>query len=66
MHSKCDNIEFIIYDNADEVAKEYFEWLLDWYEIDMIWYERSSGFIFDCFHLLYCKCHATNENRGGS
>ena len=29
MHSKCDNIEFIIYDNADEVAKEYFESLLD-------------------------------------
>ena len=66
MHSKCDNIELIIYDNTDEVAEEFFESLLDWYEIGWEISMRSSGFIFDCFHLLYYKCHIINENRGGS
>ena len=27
---------------------------------------RGSGFIFDCVHLLYYKCHKVNPNQGGS
>ena len=27
---------------------------------------RSSGFIFDCVHLLYYKFHERNTSRGGS
>ena len=27
---------------------------------------RESGFIFDCVHLLYYKCHKVNPNQGGS
>ena len=27
---------------------------------------RGSDFIFDCTHLLYCKCHKINFKRGGS
>ena len=27
---------------------------------------RGSDFIFDCAHLLYCKCHKINFKRGGS
>ena len=27
---------------------------------------RGSDYIFDYVHLLYCKCHKINPNRGGS
>ena len=27
---------------------------------------KGSDFIFDYVHLLYCKCHKINLNRGGS
>ena len=33
MHSKSNNIEFMIYDNADEVSKELFGSLLNKYQI---------------------------------
>ena len=35
MHSKRDNIGFMIYDNADEVIEEIFEWLLNRYQIGL-------------------------------
>ena len=27
---------------------------------------RGNDFFFDCIHLLCCKCHKINRNRGGS
>ena len=27
---------------------------------------KGSDFVFDHIYLLYCKCHKTNWNRGGS
>ena len=27
---------------------------------------KGSEFVFDYIHLLYCKCHKINLNRGGS
>ena len=27
---------------------------------------KGSGFIFDCVHLLYCKCNEINPNCGAS
>ena len=27
---------------------------------------KGSEFVLDCFHLLYYKCHKTNQNPGGS
>ena len=27
---------------------------------------KGSEFVFDYVHLLYCKCHKINPNRGGS
>ena len=27
---------------------------------------KDSEFVFDYVHLLYCKCHKVNPNRGGS
>ena len=35
MYSKTDNIEFIIYDNTDEVVEELFESLLNIYKIGL-------------------------------
>ena len=26
---------------------------------------KRVEFVFDCVHLLYCKCHKTIPNRGG-
>ena len=58
VHSKSDNIEFMIYDNAEEVIEKHFESLLDRYKIGFQRSLRHSDFIFDCLHLLYYKCHS--------
>ena len=47
MHLKSDNIEFMIYDNAEEVIKELFESLLNRYQIRLETSMRGSDFIFD-------------------
>ena len=62
MHSKSDNIEFMIYDNADEVIQELFESLLNRYQIGVETSMKRSDFIFNCVYLLYCKCHEINPN----
>ena len=64
MHSKGDKIELIIYDNTNEVIEELFESLLNRYQIGLEASTRRSDFIFDCVHLLYCKCHKINPNHG--
>ena len=46
MYSKTDNIEFIIYDNTDEVVEELFESLLNIYKIGLETSIRGSDFIF--------------------
>ena len=48
MHSKCDSIEIIIYDKADENVKENFESFFSWYQIG-----SESDFDFNCIYLLY-------------
>ena len=66
MHSKSDNIEFMVYDIANRVANELFESLLS---RDQIGLETSMGgrdFIFDSVQLLYYKCHKINFKHGGS
>ena len=60
--SKSDNIEFIIYGNADEVTEELFEPLLNRYQIGLETVTRGSNFKFDCSHLLYYKCHKISPN----
>ena len=49
MHSKIDNIEFMIYDNADKDTKELFESLLNKYQIEL---ETSMR---DWFYLWLCS-----------
>ena len=65
MRSKSNNIEIMINDVADEVAKELIDWLKDRYQNN---FESMKGseFLFDYVHLLYYKCHEINPNRGGS
>ena len=44
-------------DKADEIIEELFKSLIKKYQIGL---EKSMGgtdFIFDCVHLLFCKCH---------
>ena len=65
MHSKSDNIEITINDEADEVTKEIFDSLKNRYQNNLESMEGSE-FVFDCVHLLYYKCHKISPNRGGS
>ena len=53
MHSKSDNIEFMIYDKAYEVIEELFESLLNRCQIGLETSIRGSDFLFGCVHLLY-------------
>ena len=66
IHSKSDNIEFMSYDNVNEVVHKLFESLLSVYQVGLETSMRRSDFIFDSVQLLYYKCHKTNFKRGGS
>ena len=61
MHSKSDNIEIMINDEADEVIKEIFDSLKNRYQNN---FESMTGseFVFDYVHLLYSKCHKIGIN----
>ena len=65
MRSKSNNIEIMINDVADEVAKELIDSLKDRYQ-NTFESMKGSEFLFDYVHLLYYKCHEINPNRGGS
>ena len=47
MHSNSNNVEFMSYDNMNEVVNELFESLLLRYQIDLGTSMRGSDFIFD-------------------
>ena len=65
MHSKCNNIEILINDEADEVIKELFDSLKNRYQNNLESMKGSEIF-FNYVHLLYYKCYKINPNRGGS
>ena len=54
MHSKSDNIETMINDEAEEVIKELFESLKE--EQNNLELMIGSEFAIDYVHLLYYKC----------
>ena len=66
MHSKNDNIEFMPYDNVNEVVNELLESLLSRYQIVLETSMSGSDFIFDSVELLYYKFYKINFKRGGS
>ena len=49
MHSKSNNIEFMIYENADGTIEEHFESPLSRYQIATEISMRGNDFIFDVF-----------------
>ena len=65
MDSKKDNIEIMTNDETDEVIKELFDSLKNRYQNNLE-SMKGSEFAFDYVHLLYYKCHKTNQNFGGS
>ena len=65
MHSKCDNMEIMINDEANEVIKKLFDSLKNRYQ-NNLQPMKGSEFLFDYVHLLYYKCYKINPNRDGS
>ena len=65
MHSKNENIEIRISDDADEVIKKGFDSLKNRYQNN---FEsvRGRAFVFDYVQLLYYKCYKINLIQGGS
>ena len=53
MHSKSNNIEFMIYNNTDEVIQEHLKSVLNRYQIGLETSIRVTDFVFDCVHILY-------------
>ena len=64
MHSKSDYKEILINDEANEVIAECFESLLNRNQNNLQKLIKSSKFVFNYVHLLYCKWHKTNPNSG--
>ena len=60
MHSKSDNIEIIINDEADEVTKETFGSLKNRYQSNLELL-KGNEFVFDYVHLLYYKYHKSES-----
>ena len=65
MHSKSDNIEIMINDDADEAIKNLFKSLKKRYQNNLE-LMKGSEFAFNYIHLLYNKCHKINPNHGAS
>ena len=53
MHLKTDNIEIMIYDNADEVIEDCFEKRCNIYHVELETSMMGNDFIFDCVNLLH-------------
>ena len=66
MHSKSDNIENMINDEADEAIEKLFKSLKKRYQNNLEKLMKGSGFVFDYVHLLYYKCHNISLNHDES
>ena len=64
MHSKSDNMEIMMNDEA-EVIKELFDSLENIYQENME-SMKGTGFVFNYVHLLYYKSHKIIPNHDGS
>ena len=60
MHSKSDNIEIMINDEADEVIQVLFQSLLFRYQIGLEILMKGSESVFDRVQLVYYNCHQIN------
>ena len=53
MQSKSNNIEMVLYDNANEVVNELFELILSKYQSGLEISMRGINFIFNSAQLMY-------------
>ena len=58
MHSKGDNVEIMINDEADKVITELFDSLKNRYQNNLESMEDNE-LLFSYIHLLYFRCHNT-------
>ena len=65
IHSKSDNIETMINNEADTVIKEFFDSLKNRYQNNLV-PMKGNQFVCGYVHLLYYKCHKIYHNRSGS
>ena len=65
MHSKSDDIEIMINDQADEIITELFNSLKIRCQNNLA-SMKGSEFFLNYFHLLYYRCHKINLNHCGS
>ena len=65
MHSKSDNIEIMINDEADEVIKKLFDSRKNRYLNNLV-SMKGNKLIFNYVQLLHLKCHKIDPNRGRS
>ena len=65
MHSKSDNIEIMINDEADEVIEELFQSFKNRYQNNLE-SMKGSELVFDYVQLLHYKCDKIYPNCGGS
>ena len=66
MHSKSDNIEIMINDEAGEVIEESFQLPLSGHQIGLETLMKGSDFAFVYVQLLYYKCYEINPSCDGS
>ena len=65
MHSKSNNIEIMMNDEACKVIKELFDSLEYRFQKNLE-SVKGSEFVFDYVQLLYYKCRKINPDCGGS
>ena len=65
MHSKSDNTEIMINDEANEVIKELFDPLKNRYHHNLE-SMKGSEFVVVFIHFLYYKCYKINPDFGGT
>ena len=66
MHSKSNNLEFMLHDNVNKVVNDLLESFLSRCQISLETSMRGSDFIFDSVQLFSYKFHKINFKRGGS
>ena len=66
MHTKNDNIEIMIINEADETIEKLFNSLLQRYQKNLEESMQGSEFVFDSVHLLYYKFHKISSNHSRS
>ena len=65
MHSKGDNIQIAISDEAHEFIKGLFDSLKNRY-LNNLGYMTGSEFVLDYVYLMYHKCHKIDPSHGRS